>query len=94
MDAADSTVTKRRLGGEADRLGMTLEDTYREYSNAINQSQIRFYEKVVAYSDLDIGRLVRMKQIGDEIWFVYSLEGLDLQQICTRPMCWRPRWTT
>lgn len=81
MDVVGSTALKRRLAEFSSLNNTDLDEHYRDLLRSMLVSMSCFLDLVRLDPVLDLHRLILIKRIGDEFWYMYELDGLEADEI-------------
>jgi len=76
IDICGSTEAKAKLREHADNVEREAQELYEIFQNRVLWIEPIFWT-LLRSSELEIERLFLIKTIGDELWYAYSLEGLE-----------------
>ena len=77
IDICGSTDAKAKLRGHSACIGAKATDLYDSFQKQVLWVEETFWT-MLRSSNLDIQRLFLIKSIGDEVWYAYDLEKLEL----------------
>jgi len=75
IDVCGSTDAKARLRQHSSLIDIDAADLYKDFQKQVLRIEETFWT-MARSSGLDIDKLFLVKSIGDEIWYVYDMEGL------------------
>lgn len=79
IDVCGSTDAKARLRQHSGLINVDAADLYKDFQKQVLRIEETFWT-LARSSGLDIEKLFLIKSIGDEIWYVYDMEGLPEYQ--------------
>ena len=77
IDICGSTDAKAKLRGHSALIGTRATDLYDSFQKQVLRVEETFWT-MLRSSNLDIQRLFLIKSIGDEVWYAYDLEKLEV----------------